>query len=40
MKLEFFRQIFENIKIHYFMKIGPVRAELFGANWRTDLKES
>ena len=31
-KLEFYRQIFENIKMSKFMKILPVEAELFHAD--------
>jgi hypothetical protein len=38
MKLEFSRQIFEkNNQISNFMQIGPVRAELFRADGRTDV---
>jgi hypothetical protein len=36
MKLEFSRQIFENIQISNIMKILPVGAELLHAEWQTD----
>jgi hypothetical protein len=36
MKLEFSRQIFENLQISNFMKICPVGAELFHAGGRSD----
>jgi hypothetical protein len=36
MKLELFRQIFENPGISDLMKTRPVRAELFHADRRTD----
>jgi hypothetical protein len=39
MKLEFSRQIFENIQISKFMKIPPVVAELLHAGCRTDRHE-
>jgi len=35
MKRWLYRQIFENTKISHFMKIRPVRAELFVADGRT-----
>jgi hypothetical protein len=37
MQLEFSRQIFENPRISNLMKIGPVGAELFRADGRTDM---
>jgi hypothetical protein len=37
--LNFLDRFFENTTIQNFIKIGPVRAELFVANWRTDMKE-
>jgi len=36
MKLEFSRQFYEEYSISNFIKILPVRAELFHANRRTD----
>jgi len=36
MKLEFSRQIFEKYSNFNFMKIRPVGAELFHADWRID----
>jgi hypothetical protein len=35
MKIEFFRQCFEK-QLSHFMKMYPVGAELFHADWRTD----
>jgi hypothetical protein len=39
MKLEFYRQIFENTNISNFMKIRPLGTELFHADGPTDRQD-